>query len=371
MIFFISLGLALIFIFSCKKALLKNPGYFYFAAVIIAITIIVLEGFHVHMSNFTANWIWSVFARGGLQGALFIIVMVTGAFPNGSAPVKLLMPIRGQLSILASILTLGHNIAYGKIYFVSLFTEPSILPLSQLLAAVCSLLMLLIMLPLWITSFRCIRKKMSAKHWKQLQRLAYGFYGLLFCHVLLLTIPNALKGKNGYWLTVFVYSIIFLSYAVCRILKAIAIRKKTMAILWKRQKIASLCCITMVTGMVLTLYFREENQAKDFETETEAVYQEISETSSVYMDGTYEGTAFGNNGELTVLVTIENNVMTNITVASHHEDKPYITDAIEKVIPEILAKNSTQLDTVSGATFSSGGIIDAVAAALEQAKSKP
>ncbi|MBQ3880064.1 MAG: FMN-binding protein [Oscillospiraceae bacterium] len=45
------------------------------------------------------------------------------------------MPMRAQLSILACILTIGHNIAYGKTYFVMLFGAPSRMPVTQLIAA--------------------------------------------------------------------------------------------------------------------------------------------------------------------------------------------------------------------------------------------
>ena len=50
--------------------------------------------------------------------------MYTGALKNGSKLMKILMPIRAELSIIASILTLAHNIIFGKYHFVTLFTAP-------------------------------------------------------------------------------------------------------------------------------------------------------------------------------------------------------------------------------------------------------
>ncbi|MCH5194966.1 MAG: hypothetical protein J1F11_13490, partial [Oscillospiraceae bacterium] len=74
--------------------------------------------------------------------------MWTGALPNGSAPIKKLMPIRGELSIFAAILTLGHNIGFGQTYFVRLFTDYSRMSSSQIAASVLTIIMLVIMIPL-------------------------------------------------------------------------------------------------------------------------------------------------------------------------------------------------------------------------------
>ena len=101
--------------------------------------------------------------------------MYTGALPNGSWLIKKLMPVRAELSIIATILTLAHNISYGMTYFKMLFTMPKVMPLNQILATICTMVMMCIMIPLCITSFKSIRKKMNPKSWKKLQRWAYVF----------------------------------------------------------------------------------------------------------------------------------------------------------------------------------------------------
>ena len=179
MVFLISLGIAILFVVLFDKPLRKHPAPFYAGSAIIALAATAVSWSGAALPAGFAAYLWPVLARGGLAGALFVLVMFAGAFPNGSAPIKKLMPIRGQLSIVASILTLGHNAAYGKIYFVRLFANPASLPFNQLLAAICSVLMLIVMLPLFVTSFSCVRKKMNPKKWKRLQRSAYVFYGLL------------------------------------------------------------------------------------------------------------------------------------------------------------------------------------------------
>ena len=226
MIFLISLALALALAAFCAEPLRKRPAPFYVSAVLIAAGVSVCALADVQFPLWFKAWVWPIFARGALAGALFVLVMLAGAFPNGSAGAKRLMPLRGPLSILACILTLGHNIAYGKTYFVMLFLQPWRLPLTQKLASWCSVAMIVIMLPLFVTSFPSVRRKMDGRRWKKLQRLAYLFYALLCAHILLLTIPYAISARPGYRLTVFVYTAVFVSYAVCRVQKALSKDKR-------------------------------------------------------------------------------------------------------------------------------------------------
>lgn len=87
-----------------------------------------------------------------------------------------------------------------------------------------------------------------------------------------------------------------------------------------------------------------------------------------YADGTYTGTAQGFGGDVTVEVLIEGGKITDLTIVSaEHEDGAYLTMA-EDIIPAILDAQSAEVDTISGATFSSTGIKDATAQALEEAK---
>lgn len=95
--------------------------------------------------------------------------------------------------------------------------------------------------------------------------------------------------------------------------------------------------------------------------------QETAAESS-YRDGTYEGSAFGFGDEITVSVTIADGKLTDISVLSADgEDKPYYTQSLP-VLDKILSAQSTDgIDTVSGATLTSEGLIGAVADALGKA----
>lgn len=81
-------------------------------------------------------------------------------------------------------------------------------------------------------------------------------------------------------------------------------------------------------------------------------------------DGTYEGTGNGFRGTTSVTVTVENGTITDITINSYADDASYFTRAQDTVISEIISTQSLDVQAVSGATFSSNSIMDAVADAL-------
>ena len=95
-----------------------------------------------------------------------------------------------------------------------------------------------------------------------------------------------------------------------------------------------------------------------------------SSASSNYTDGTYTGSASGfKNGTTKVSVTIKNSQITNIETVSNGDTPNYYSKVESKIFNEIIQAQSTSVDTVSGATFSSKGIINAVKTALSTAKS--
>lgn len=231
MIFVIALVIAALFSLLCDKVLKKHAGVFYAAAAALAAVAAgcTYAGLTAGFPIWFSQWIWPIVARGALGTALFVVVMITGALPNGSSAMKKLMPVRGELSIIASILTLGHNITYGKTYFVMLFTQPAMLSATQLAACISSIVMICIMIPLFITSFKAVRRKMSAKSWKKLQRAAYAFYALIYVHIMLLSVPMYMRGITTYMANIVVYTVVFGAYAVMRVHKVYAKRHNAAA----------------------------------------------------------------------------------------------------------------------------------------------
>lgn len=470
MIFLLSLVLAGLFVRFCAGSLKSHPVPYYVGAVVLAVAVPAVTMAGVQFPAFVSAWVWPIFSRCAFATALFALVMWAGALPNGSAGIKKLMPIRGELSILACILTLGHNVAYGRTYFRMLFTQPADLPLPQLLAAVCSLVMLVIMLPLFVTSFKSVRRKMDPRTWKRLQRSAYGFYGLLYVHVLLLSVPFAMAGNVSYIFNLLVYSVVFLGYAVCRVVKHHEVHKKDTSRLVSHQRKAavvaaalSLCLCLDVSACGSTPEAEDEDIAaedvvdeeeaedeeaqdgekeedpaqdeedaaqeetkdadkdaskdttktedKKTETKTDAKNDTKTDTKTdtkqdakpstsgssgsnsgstgsssgsnaaastpapapapepvrVYKNGTFSGSGQGFAGSITVSVSIQNDVITGISVVSSVDDEPYLSNA-KGVISKMLSAQSANVSAVSGATYSSNGIISAVRSALASAK---
>ncbi len=211
MLLIISLIIVALFIYFLKGSLKKHAGIYYIGAAVISIVVFLLE--FLPMPLFVKNNILGIFAKGSIGTAMFVAVMYTGALPKGSKLIAPLMKIRGELSITAAILVLCHNFTYGITYFKMLFIKPEALSATQLTAAIISLVLIIIMIVLTVTSFQAVRKKMQAKKWKQLQRTAYVFYGLMYVHIMLINIPYARLGLGMYIANVVIYSIVFLGYA--------------------------------------------------------------------------------------------------------------------------------------------------------------
>ncbi len=115
---------------------------------------------------------------------------------------------------------------------------------------------------------------------------------------------------------------------------------------------------------------KKTEEAADSEEASEAEEQsEEGETEDLaYKNGTYTGEGQGFGGTITVAVTLQDDEITDIQVASAPgEDSAYLSQG-EGVISSILSAQSTDVDTVSGATFSSTGIINAVNDALGKAE---
>ncbi|MGM9630615.1 FMN-binding protein [Butyricicoccus sp.] len=94
-------------------------------------------------------------------------------------------------------------------------------------------------------------------------------------------------------------------------------------------------------------------------------------TDGTYKDGTYTGTAEGFGGDITVKVTIAGGKITAIDVVSAKDETPSYFEKAKAVIAQVIAKQTPNVDTVSGATYSSNGILNAVRRALTQASGEP
>lgn len=99
-----------------------------------------------------------------------------------------------------------------------------------------------------------------------------------------------------------------------------------------------------------------EEETKEDEAAEE---EEQAKGSFDLEDGVYQGSGTGYRGNITVAVTIKDKQITSIEILSASDDEPFFGRA-KGLIDQIIKKQSTKVDTVSGATYSSKGIISAV-----------
>lgn len=222
MLFLIAIIIAGLFVWFGSSLLKNHPIPCYIAGAVLTAVAIAVGQAHISGMPPVLSTCLNVFNKGALACALWCAVAWIGALPVGSTPIKRLMPIRGELSIFAALITLSHAVTYGITYVGRLikFSEAGRTPsVGFLLTCIVSLLLMLIMIPLTIMSFKTIRKKIKPKTWKMLQRAAYAFYALIYVHIMVIYIPRAQKGTSGAMLSILLYSAVFIAYAVFRLRK--------------------------------------------------------------------------------------------------------------------------------------------------------
>ena len=422
MIVILALICSLAFFHFFGKALKKKPAVLYGICILLSLVSIFYprEGGLPFLDFFFKK----IMQRGVLAGSLFIWVMLAPVLPKSFSGRKTIYLLRGEMAICASLITLAHNLAFGGKYFGALFLGQGHISLMELHAAIVSCLMILLLIPLTVTSFQAVRRKMQGKTWKKLQNWSYLFYLLLYLHIFFIYQGALIRGKGDYFFTLMIYSFIFGFYGFLRIrqyrIQKEGKEKKTFPLL-RIGGILPIVCI-FLSGFYSAGKYRAaleanvdkiraqetiaeskesadnaaenkgsvesigngEEKSNSSEKESEASGDKASTNSSdassdsqatdedsisgAYKDGECFGKASAYNGNVEVKVTISGGKITAIDIVKTKDDEEYFFDAQKKVIPEILEKQSTDVDAVAGATTSSEGICHAVQKALEEAK---
>ena len=411
MIVILTLICSLAFFHFFGKALKKKPAVLYGICILLSLVSIFYprEGGLPFLDFFFKK----IMQRGVLAGSLFIWVMLAPVLPKSFSGRKTIYLLRGEMAICASLITLAHNLAFGGKYFGALFLGQGHISLMELHAAIVSCLMILLLIPLTVTSFQAVRRKMQGKTWKKLQNWSYLFYLLLYLHIFFIYQGALIRGKGEYFFTLMLYSFIFGFYGFLRI-RQYRVQKETRE--KKAVPLLRIAGILPIVCLFLSVFYsagkyraaleanvdkiraqetvaeskgsaestgRGEDKSDASEKATEAAEDKASANSSngssdsqagansasgAYQDGEYLGKASAYNGNVEVKVTISGGKITAIDIVKTKDDEEYFFDAQKKVIPEILEKQSTDVDAVAGATTSSEGIAHAVQKALEQAK---
>ncbi|MBR1740963.1 MAG: FMN-binding protein [Lachnospiraceae bacterium] len=113
---------------------------------------------------------------------------------------------------------------------------------------------------------------------------------------------------------------------------------------------------------------KRQKKADTYAEELAEYKKAVAEAEHKYQDGVYEGSGMGYGGEIKVSVTIEDHTLKRIEVLSAAKETPEYLAAAEKLLDEIVAVQSVDVDTVTGATLSSNGILEGVEEALKKSE---
>ncbi|WP_027430858.1 ferric reductase-like transmembrane domain-containing protein [Lachnospira multipara] len=225
MVFIVGLILMCVLVWLFADQIKKYPAYFYAGAFILTVISYIVYK-NVTMSEFVKTYLLGIFTTGTLGIADFYIVMFTGALRNGSPLIKKLMMIRGELSILSCILMFAHLAIFGPSYIGMAAKNASVMSKSLLVSIICGTVLLIQMIYLGVTSIKAVRKKFKAKTWKRLQRTAYLFYFLMYVHGVTMQATKIKSADKSALITIIAYSILFFTYVIMRVRKALLAKYK-------------------------------------------------------------------------------------------------------------------------------------------------
>ena len=93
----------------------------------------------------------------------------------------------------------------------------------------------------------------------------------------------------------------------------------------------------------------------------------VPEVEANFKDGTYTAVGTGIGGDVEVIAEVKDGEIVSITLGEHGETEGIFEGAVDGVIPQIIKGQTTEVDTVAGATITSNAIIEAVEDIMDQA----
>lgn len=213
-------ALALIY----TKGIKKHSKIFYSIATAIASITMIYEIYRLISDTKMQGFIGELekaFMKGNVSIAFFLLVMFAGALNPKWKLTKKLLSIRAESAILGCILLLPHGIMY-LVRFVNKILVHKPITTLYIVYLIVGLIAFIIMIPLFITSFKNIRSKMSYADWKKVQRWAYPFYFLVYVHIVL----ALLNDDEIDIIKLSIYTVLFLGYFLIKIIKNYKLKNK-------------------------------------------------------------------------------------------------------------------------------------------------
>lgn len=118
------------------------------------------------------------------------------------------------------------------------------------------------------------------------------------------------------------------------------------------------CATIMVSQLLIAGNLAKEKTADSVKKTAE------NDAGGNFQNGIYTGTGEGYRGKVTVTVKVADGKITELVLDDYADDKSYMERAENRIFQEMISRQNTDVDTVSGATYSSNGLIEAVNKAL-------
>lgn len=118
------------------------------------------------------------------------------------------------------------------------------------------------------------------------------------------------------------------------------------------------CATIMVSQLLIAGNLAKEKTADSVKKTAE------NDAGGNFQNGIYTGTGEGYRGKVTVMVKVADGKITELVLDDYADDKSYMERAKNRIFQEMISRQNTDVDAVSGATYSSNGLIEAVNKAL-------
>lgn len=118
------------------------------------------------------------------------------------------------------------------------------------------------------------------------------------------------------------------------------------------------CATIMVSQLLIAGNLAKEKTADSVKKTAE------NDAGGNFQNGIYTGTGEGYRGKVTVTVKVADGKITELVLDDYADDKSYMERAKNRIFQEMISRQNTDVDAVSGSTYSSNGLIEAVNKAL-------
>lgn len=153
----------------------------------------------------------------------------------------------------------------------------------------------------------------------------------------------------------------------CPVENTLVIKKRKYKKMSKRSLVIGVVAILIASSYFIINAANHKDENTNYTT-IQSVDETVDNTLPVnYKDGIYTGSGMGFRGEMTIEVTVENQLITQVKVSEHQDDRKWYNRA-KDLLDTIVKEQSANIDTVSGATYSSQGILEGAKNALKKAK---